>query len=555
MSTLQELATVSILVLALPEDSSWISLGLPMQAFIVGVTLDALKDLLEKMTFVLISLIAFILNRKHRTYSVLNIMIIAGSVVLSPLLAGIILISSVLSAPLLSLFTLPIFSVSFPRTRHFWPGLVNYGSTYMKSTEETVYYQQAETEIARAIHSSISCGAVSAQPGMNVLIRFDNRLALITILEVGRGFCTISIRGLELQETSCHSEEATQIDDMYEAQHSPKSWQQLWFNTNLLSMLQPLDTLKIKTYSDARNVLTGIIDQPSALQRFSGNLIKSLVWVFYRYLKSTSTITITGVPQENNLANLDHTPSVHNAGSGLVLEEVESRRKSSQNTPRHSSVGFNDAKSHLNTFICDAGSWSSLSLDMPAPTPPMGAQRLSATPSWHDCVSSGLIPQDIPLDRKESVLHAAHGRNQLDTILPPLLRGEKTHLPKNKVLPECLSEMDMLFKGWQPPSLNHVQLYRLMKHFPHDWLTHLNDKSPMDGAPFELLSRTVVGCFSLLDVPAQASLIQQNAGSLLPSTYPLDVYRRFCNEIPYSLHLNWMTDQPQIHKLALKSYR
>lgn len=536
MSTLHELAVASVLLLSLPEDSSWISLGFPTQAFIVGMALATLKDLLEKTSFVLTSLIVFISNRKHRTYLVLNIMIIVGSVFLSPLLAGMILISSVLSAPLLSLFTLPIFSVSFPRTRHFWPGLINFGSTFLKSTEETVYYQQAETEMAKAVHSSISCGAVSPQPGTNVLIRFDNRLVLVTILEVGHGFCTFSMRGLELQETSCHSEEATQIDSIYEAQHNPKSWQQSLFNTSLLSILQPLDTVRIRTYSDAHNVLTGIIDQPSALQRFSSNLIKSLVWVLNKHLKST-----------NGETDLVPVLSVQDA-SPHVSEEEEDPIREKDPIGEKSTTSVIALKEDHPKSLLDGGSWSSLSLGVP---PDVGTvQKLNAAPaeSWYDSTSSGLVPQDIPLDTREPV--------HVDTIL---LAGEKLQLSKrisNKVLPEYCSEMDIFSKSlWQPPPLSNIQMYRLMLNFPHDWLSHLNDKVPMDGVLFERLSRTVVGCFSLLDVPAQAKMMQQDAATPLPQTYSLDVYRRFCNDIPYSFHLNWMTDQPILHKLALKSYR
>lgn len=551
MSTLCELAVASVLVLALPEDSGWTSLGLPTQALIVGVVLDILKDLLEKTTFVLISLIVFTWKRKHRTYFALNILIIAGSIVLSPLLAGIILVSSVFSAPLLSLFTLPIFSVSFPRTRHFWPGLVDYGSIYLKATEETVYYQQAEAEMAKAIHGSLSCGAISAQPGTNVLLRFDNRLALVTILEVGRGFCTVSMRGLELQETSCHSEEATQIDDMYDMQHSPKSWRQSWFNTNLLSTLQPLDSVMIKTYSDAHNVLTGIIDQPSALQRFSGNLVKSLVWVFNKHMKSTDTLTRDRLNQKFS------TQDIRIAGSSNPTEEVEDDDAiAPSQVHRFSMVAWKEdrSKSLFTTYLGDdALSWSSLSVDLPGL--PSATQRLNTTPadSWLDSGPTGLIPQDIPLRALENALPALE-RNQMETILPPLPRGGKFQSSsQTKVLPECSS--DMLTENlWQHPPLSNLQIFRLMQHFPHDWLSYLNDEVAMDSDTFERLSRTVVGCFSLLDVPAQASLVQ-NATIPPPLTYPLDVYRRFCNEIPHSPHLDWMAEQPLIRKLALKSYR
>ena len=38
----------------------------------------------------------------------------------------------------------------------------------------------------------------------------------VQVLERGFGYCQISVKGLELQETSCHTVEATRIDDIIE---------------------------------------------------------------------------------------------------------------------------------------------------------------------------------------------------------------------------------------------------------------------------------------------------------------------------------------------------
>lgn len=523
---------VSILILALPADSGWISLGLPTQALIVGLALHVAQDLLQKANFVLTSLVAFVWKRKHRTYPLLNILIVAGSVILFPLLAGIMLVSSVLSAPLLSLFTLPIFSVSFPRTRHFWPGFVDYSSVYLKSTDETVYYQQSEVEVVKAVHRSLSCGAIPAQPGTHVLVRFENRLSLVSILEVGRGFCTVSTRGLELQETSCHSEEATQIDDIFETQQNPKSCGQSWFNTNLLNTLLPLDSMVIKTYSDAHNVLTGIIDQPSALQRFSCNFMKALVWVFNQRMKSMATFT-----ERHSNQDADHSGEEEQEDLGESIEPSQA----SPGVTRFSMVGWKQdrSKSLFTTFLGDDSPRSSLSsvVDFPVSRHP-----ITPTESWFNSTHGGpgLIPQDIPLETLEKALET--------TILPKLPKAGKFQLTGSSKVSPAYSEGTFM---WQPPPLTHLQIFRVMQHFPHDWHSFLNNKMVMDSEKFELLSRTVVGCFSLFDVPAQSTL-SQNAAAL---TYPLDIYRRFCGNVPHSPHLKWMTEQPEVWKLALQSYR
>lgn len=534
MSSVHELTVVSILTLALPTDSNWISLGFPMQALIVGLVLDIVKDFRQKITFVLTSLIAFTLNRKKGTYLALHILIIAANIIFSPLLIGVVLISSILLAPLLSLFTLPVFLTSFPRPQRFWPSLVAYGSTYLKTTEETVYYQQAEPEIAKAVHRGLSHGAIPAQPGTQLLFRFDDRLAVVTILEVGWGFCTINTRGLELQETSCHSEEATRIDDIINALHSPQSCHQSLLNTNLLSTLLLVDSVVIQTYSEARNVLTGIIDQPNALHQFSNNLIKTLIWVFNEHIQSTLVKCAT--PQED-----------------LPVDDTINADGDSASAPhqRHFSMVTRKedrSKSLFTTYLGDDNfSWSSItSLELP----PLKKVTAATPPENWSVTSPGLIPQDIPLENEG----LPPVQQQVDTVLPPIThRDDKSKSQSShahKVAPE-LSEEGHDPETWLHPPLSHLQIFRLMQHFPHDWVSYINGNVAVDSETFELLSTVVLGCFSVLDVPVHA-ILTQNATT---PTYPLDIYKRFCGTIPHSPYLSWMKEQPIIWELALKSYR
>jgi hypothetical protein len=47
------------------------------------------------------------------------------------------------------------------------------------------------------------------QAGNFLLARHEDRLVYVQIMEKGNGFMIYSAKGLELQETSCHSLEAT----------------------------------------------------------------------------------------------------------------------------------------------------------------------------------------------------------------------------------------------------------------------------------------------------------------------------------------------------------
>lgn len=565
VSTLHELAVVSVLTVTLPVDNVWISLGFSTQAFIVGLILDVTKDFVQKLAFVLTSLIVFTSKPKHRTYLPLNILIVAGSVIFSPLLIGVILISSILSAPLLPLFTLPVFFVSFPRARHFWPSLSSFGSTYLKSTDETIYYQHAESGVVKAVHSSLACGATPSQPGTQLLVRFENKLALVSVLEVGCGFCTVSMRGLELQEqTSCHSEEAAHVDSMIETLHNPSPCSQPC-NTNFLDTLLPMDSVAIETYSDARNVLTGIIDQPEALQRFSSSLLKSLIWVFNRHMRSNVTTPVTCV-QDIELEDDGINCVTANDTGNNTTDAIDNSPRTSHGR-RFSMVAWKEdrSKSLFTTYLGEETvSWSSLSsIADPAATTTAkksDRSRLASTlptDSWlADSPPPGLIPEDVPLEEdigsscaigSSSVLV----RNQMSTVLPPLPGERRESVLSEFIAPTNHSAETLSYSTWQHPPLSHIQIFRLMQQFPHQWYTSLNDRAPMDNDRFELLSKVVMGCFSILDVPAQTSL-SSNATS---KTYPLDIHQRFCGSIPRFAHYKWLTEHALIRKLALKSYR
>ena len=598
---------MSILILALPADNAWISLGLPTQALIVGLLLQITRDFLLKANFILISIVTYIWIRKHRANLALSVLIVGGSIVFLPLLVAIILISSILSAPLLSLFTLPIFSSSFPRPQRFWPSLANYGSTYLKSTEETIYYQQAEPEIAKAVHRSLSRGAVPSEPGTQLLLRFDNRLALVSLLEMGEGFCTLNLRGLELQETSCHSEEATKVDDMVEALHNPRSRAQSALNINIFNTLSPVDSVVIATYSEARNVLTGIIDQSSSLHQFSSNLLHTLVWTFNRHISvALEKYPLPPPPPPPPALDSRHELEQKTTRSLDMISERVRGISPITGKPRGLSLssGLNEdhSTSHLSTFIGeheDTISWCSSIIGNELPPvhdkrsaslvadlqplretrrwstdlPPV-TRKVSATPPlrhfWIDSAHN-LLPQDIPVPAESredlSMLTTTDHKHSIPTTTDPIApsvptttdpiptsapssQHSKIGFLSNKVSPQhsedCISPL-----SWPQPPLSEVNIFRLMENFPHEWLSYLNDGLSQDSRVFGVLSRTVVGCFFLLDVPASA----QTTSSRAPRTYPLDIYKRFCGDVPRSLDLNWMTDNPKIWELALKAYR
>ena len=525
---------VAILQLSLPTDSTWAIFGLGTQALIVGVALDIGAKFLQKVSFAAKQFISFASDSKQRTYLPLNIIIIVGTILFFPLVLAIILASSILSAPLLPLFTLPVFFVSFPRPRRFWPSLIDYGSSYSKCND-SVYYQQAEAEIARVLSTSISSGTVCAHPGSHFILRFQDRLGFATILETGYGFCVLTIRGLELQETSCHTVEASVVDDMFELAfdtESNGSRLQFWLNTHILNTLQPVDLATIHTYSDARNVLTGIIDNPQALERFSKNLLKTLVWVFFHHVHLYSR-------ENQELCTVKE----RRLDSGLAARGPPLQ---SQDIEVH--VSSPKPKGHVNV---GTHSWSDL---------------ISSTPSHSPAHATSLeLPGHIPEDRPIEAPHlTALSETTLDsgTVQPAVrlsavetrlvqIRGSKS-VSSNKVHPEHCKQKGSLPASWMQHPLGYRQINKLLKDFPRDWLAFIKETTANSCDPDteHHFMRLVMVCFSIVDIPANNKL-----SGKVSQTEPFNIYEGFHGEHPYSTNINWLTEEELLHSLVTRAYR
>ena len=107
----------------------------------------------------------------------------------------------------------------------------------------------------------------------------------VIVLERGNAYCTLSIKGLELQETSCHTAEAARLDEIFEAAFQNENGVSCCeINEYPMHCLTPVDVCEVKTYSDARNVLTGVIDSPGAVEQTLKFFVKSLVWLILHHV-------------------------------------------------------------------------------------------------------------------------------------------------------------------------------------------------------------------------------------------------------------------------------
>ena len=78
--------------------------------------------------------------------------------------------------------------------------------------------------LLKAVHQSLRSGRLGLQqPGNFLLARHEDKTVWIQIVEKGNGYIYYQAKGLELQETSCHSLEVTRIDDIFQVRKSELS--------------------------------------------------------------------------------------------------------------------------------------------------------------------------------------------------------------------------------------------------------------------------------------------------------------------------------------------
>ncbi len=154
-----EISVVKILSLVVSDTATWNTYKLWIQLTVVGFGLDRLIQLLNKLYFFVILLIWSWKDTKQRRNNACVMIIL--NIVLFPLSLSVILCAAVLAAPLLPLFTLPVFLIGFPRPCRFWPAEVGASANVC---DDTVYYQHMAPQLARAVKHGFSTGSLGKSP-------------------------------------------------------------------------------------------------------------------------------------------------------------------------------------------------------------------------------------------------------------------------------------------------------------------------------------------------------------------------------------------------------
>ena len=267
----------------------------PMKLVIISFLWSRFEESMEKL-YLFLSLTATSIEDRaaRRSYAFLLFQL---NIFLFPVIFFIILLTSILSSPMLSIFTLPIFFMTYPRPARFWPGNVGDNAT---ASPDSIYYQQSVKNVLSSFNEAARMMKLGdLQPESMFLLRFEDKIFWIHVLEKGNSYYTYSLKGMELQETSCHSLEATRIDDIFDSAFV----KQTKVNHFLFHTLTPLTSISVKMYSETRNSLTEVITDQNTLKHIAESFIEIMLWILIKCPKDF--VKDPTVTSEASVVNVD----------------------------------------------------------------------------------------------------------------------------------------------------------------------------------------------------------------------------------------------------------
>ncbi|NWH36428.1 PCX4 protein, partial [Chloropsis hardwickii] len=524
-------------MLVLNPDLWWNrSLDTGIKLLLVGLLRDRLFQFLSKLHFAIAILLTSWTEKKQRRRS--SAALIALNVAFFPVLLALVAVSALLSSPLLPLFTLPVFLVGFPRPLRSWPGPAG-GTACVCS--DTVYYRQLVPGLAAALQSALAAGGLGLSlPGSHYLCRFQDRLMWILVLEKGFTYCGVNIKGLELQETSCHAAEAHRVDEIFEMAFEHQEHTRILSpNPHFGHILTPCTVVPVRLYSDARNVLSGIIDSHENLKHLKDDFVKVLVWMLVQYCyKKSKTWESPGSANGNKQGSF---PEDQHSGAVKGSRALREEDSFSVDT-------VEDWTDDSDIFDFEP---SSRTRDRKEPG------QLGLTPKVHLS-----IPGSIETQSQDS-LQEMSPEDKLNRAvvfgLPAVDKGNQPEVRPRVEFSCSYSELLSIPEEWRTAPVPSSKVSEMRQRFPEEWyhfvlsqldFFHLTEKPSTlltdlmkDKALKDLYIHGVLSCcFGLFGL--------DNA---VPA--PRHVFRAYTGGIPWSAGLDWLTGKPELFQLALKAFR
>jgi hypothetical protein len=208
-------------------------------------------------------------------------------VVMAPIQLAVIVVAALLHAPLVPFLGTPVFILGFPRPRRFWARLSQ--SPPGDSRSEGALYAQLSAEALRALPALVRGGWGPLGDlcfGDMLLLRVELYVLLLQVVESGRGYATVCVRGLELQQTSCHAVEASRLDAVIEAetgsQRAPCVGCVPSPGSSCLHAAQLKARARMRVLSVHSTALTGVLDDHGVRAAVQSAFVAALVAEVYR---------------------------------------------------------------------------------------------------------------------------------------------------------------------------------------------------------------------------------------------------------------------------------
>jgi len=243
-----------------------------LRAYLIAIVVDIIEETFQKLKFVLIAIVsAWRIPSQRRP----NIKLLIGmEVAMFPFVVALVTISSILAVPILPVFGLPLFLLSPIRPKRIWPSLAKAQS----EGEESAYYKAMLPGLRHKLGTLINSGGLGdVREGSFFLCRYDRFLVIFEVMEVGFAHALLLAKGMELAETSCHTLEATDVDNVFLDGFGRGTTRNRMVNSHWLHCLQPLSSMTVPCYSLSSMQLVGVMDDPDLLASIPRTFLKCLV--------------------------------------------------------------------------------------------------------------------------------------------------------------------------------------------------------------------------------------------------------------------------------------
>ena len=529
----------------------WNGLGIGLQLMLIGFVCNRF---IEKAKFMLTMFITSWTEPKQRHGATVATLIISSA--FFPFVFFILIVSVALSAPLAPLFCFPIFFVGFPRPKRMWPSLSSHGSS---SCEGSVFYKKLVPKFCQSLQDSIASGTLTTTSDF-MLVRYQDRFIVIQVIERGYKYCTITAKGLELQETSCHTVEAATVDDIFEEVFCKERKSAFGLNHYFLNTLTPSKCVILETYSDAKNVLTGVIDYAENIERQSSNFIKCLIWVLLNHLEQQKQNVST--PKNVSTEKLGETAEHSSSEDGVIDLKSETFQKV-ESPPVILSAADNTAKRKQ----CNED-WSDT--DWSEDEEVEGNSKNTLPAAFGTKVCDPFVPFGLPAEDIGKPNHS--GKKMPESV--DLLQMNKTEngtkssvcqpskvFPVDSVHSTNLSstEHKQAFTWAKLLSPCRKVLPQLHSQFPEEWFTFvlkrsnfgqcsdMTQDSKQEKTFFNLCKDVILCCYAIVNMLGLHGTIQ-DAGSG-------HIYRVYHGRIPWSPQLDLIEQDSELKQLIVKAFR